>query len=298
KRAVSVAKGKAYDDLYQRLGTKEGEKDIYRMARIRERKTRDINQIKCIKDGTDRLLVKDEEIMDRWREYFDKLFNGESESPTLELDDSFDDTNRRFVRRIQEAEIGETLKRMKRGKAMGPDGIPIEVWRCLGDRAIVWLTKLFNLIFRSNKMPEEWRRSILVPIFKNKGDVRSCTNYRGIKLMSHTMKLWERVIEHRLRRVTSVTQNQFGFMPGRSTMEAIFLIRQLMERYREQKKTCTWSSLTLRRHMTKYREMSCGGPWRSTKSQLSTLPSLMICTMMRRRLSGHVMATPLTFLLT
>ena len=100
KRAVSVAKGKAYDDLYLRLGTKEGEKDIYRMARIRERKTKDINQIKCIKDGTDRLLVKDEEIRDRWREYFDKLFNGESESPTLDLDDSFDDTNRRFVRRI------------------------------------------------------------------------------------------------------------------------------------------------------------------------------------------------------
>jgi hypothetical protein len=236
KRAVSVAKGQAFDDLYQRLGTKEGEKDIYRIARTRERKTRDINQIKCIKDGTDRLLVKDEEIKDRWREYFDKLFNGENEGPTFELDDSFDDTNRRFVRRIQEAEIGEALKRMKGGKAMGPDGIPIEVWRCLGERAVVWLTKLFNLIFRSNKMPEEWRRSILVPIFKNKGDVQSCTNYRGIKLMSHTMKLWERFIEHRLRRLTRVTQNQFGFMPGRSTMEAIFLVRQLMERYREEKK--------------------------------------------------------------
>ena len=55
----------------------------------------------------------------------------------------------------------------------------------------------------------------------------------GIKLMRHTMKHWERVIEHRLRGVTSVTQKQFGFMPGRSTMEAIFLIRQLMESYRE-----------------------------------------------------------------
>jgi hypothetical protein len=54
--------------------------------------------------------------------------------------------------------------------------------------------------------------------------------------MSHTMKLWERIIEHRLRRVTNVTKNQFGFMPGRSTMEAILLIRQLMERCREQKK--------------------------------------------------------------
>nr|AWA44767.1 hypothetical protein SO140N16_000001 [Saccharum officinarum] len=115
KRAVSVAKGQAYDGLYQRLGTKEGKNNIYRMARIRERKTRDINQIKCIKDGTDRLLVKDEEIKDRWREYFDKLFNGENEGPALELDDSFDDTNRRFVRRIQEAEIGEALKRMKGG---------------------------------------------------------------------------------------------------------------------------------------------------------------------------------------
>ena len=50
------------------------------------------------------------------------------------------------------------------------------------------------------------------------------------------MKLWERVIEHLLRRMASVTKNQFGFMPGRSTMEAIFLVRQLMKRYREQKK--------------------------------------------------------------
>ena len=55
------------------------------------------------------------------------LFNGESESPTLELDDSFDDNNISFVRRIQEAEIEEALKRMKGGKAMGPDGISIEV---------------------------------------------------------------------------------------------------------------------------------------------------------------------------
>jgi hypothetical protein len=55
---------------------------------------------------------------------------------------------------------------------MGLDGIPIEVWRTLGDEAIVWLTKLFNFIFRSNKMSDEWRRSILVSIFNNKGDCK------------------------------------------------------------------------------------------------------------------------------
>ncbi|KAH1239249.1 Phospholipid-transporting ATPase 3 [Glycine max] len=121
---------------------------------------------------------------------------------------------------------------MSNGKAVGPDNIPIEVWKTLGDRGLEWLTKLFNEIMRSKRMPEEWRRSTLVPIYKNKGDIQNCANYRGIKLMSHTMKLWERVIERRLRKETQVTENQFGFMPGRSTMEAIYLLRRVMEQYR------------------------------------------------------------------
>ena len=148
------------------------------------------NQVKCIKDEREHLLVKEDEIQHRWQEYFDKLFNGENTDTTFQLNDSYDDTNRRFVWRIQESKVREALKRMKWGKTMGPDGIPIKVWRCLGDIAIVWLTKLFNHIFWSNKMPDEWK-SILVPIYKNKGDIQSYTNYRGIKLMSHTMKLWE-----------------------------------------------------------------------------------------------------------
>ncbi|XP_071683346.1 uncharacterized protein [Lolium perenne] len=169
--------------------------------------TRDVDQVKCIKHGADHLLVKDKEIKHRWREYFDGLFNGENESSTIELDNTFDDTSRSFVRRIQESKVKEALKRMKGGMAMGPDCIPIEVWRGLRDIAIVWLTKLFKSIFRANKMPEEWRCSILVPIFKNKGGVQSFTNYSGIKLIIHTMNLWEGFIEHRLRRMTSVTKN-------------------------------------------------------------------------------------------
>ena len=97
------------------------------------RQTRDFNQVKCIKDERENLLVMEDEIRHRWQEYFDKLFNGDNTNTTFQLDDSFDDTNRRFVRGIQESEVREALKRMKRGKTMGPDGIPIEVWRCLGD---------------------------------------------------------------------------------------------------------------------------------------------------------------------
>ena len=54
--------------------------------------------------------------------------------------------------------------------------------------------------------------------------------------MCHTMKFWERVIEHRLRQNVTISENQFGFMPGRSTTEAIRLLRQLIERFRERKR--------------------------------------------------------------
>jgi hypothetical protein len=73
KRTVSEARGQIYDGLYQRLSTKEGEKDIYRMTKSQERKTRDIIQVKCIKDATKRLLTKDEDIKNMWWEYFDTL---------------------------------------------------------------------------------------------------------------------------------------------------------------------------------------------------------------------------------
>jgi hypothetical protein len=55
---------------------------------------RDIIQIKCIKDTTERLLTKDEDINNKWREYFDKLFNEDNESSSIELDISSDDLNR------------------------------------------------------------------------------------------------------------------------------------------------------------------------------------------------------------
>jgi phage terminase small subunit len=91
KRAVSEVRGQMYDGLYQRLSMKEGENDIYRMAKSRERKTRDIIQVKCITDATNQLLTKDKDIKNRWWEYFNKLFIEDSGSSSIELDISSDD---------------------------------------------------------------------------------------------------------------------------------------------------------------------------------------------------------------
>ena len=78
---------------------------------------------------------------------------------------------------------------MGRLKEVGSDNISIEVWRGLGEQGIHWLTNLFNVILKSSKMPEEWRVSTLIPLFKNKGDAHVCVNYKDIKLLSHAIKL-------------------------------------------------------------------------------------------------------------
>jgi len=57
-------------------------------------------------------------------------------------------------------------------------------------------------------MPNEWRISTVIPLYKDKVDIQDCNNYRGIKLLSHTMKLWERVIKGRLRKDISISENR------------------------------------------------------------------------------------------
>ena len=74
-------------------------------------------------------------------------------------------------------------------------------------------------------------KSTVVPIYKKKGSVMDCASYRGVKLLEHGMKVVERLLEKRLRRLVKVDQMQFGFMPGRSTVNAIFILRRMQESY-------------------------------------------------------------------
>ena len=60
---------------------------------------------------------------------------------------------------------------------------------------------------------------MLIPIYKNKGDAQYCGNYRGIKLMSHKIKVWEIIIEARLKDSVEISKQQYGFMPGKRTTE-------------------------------------------------------------------------------
>ncbi|KAK9724967.1 hypothetical protein RND81_05G111900 [Saponaria officinalis] len=100
KKAVRDAMTKVNQKMYTKLDTKEGEKDIYKLARIRDRKTRDIGRVRCVKDMDNKVLVQDNEIKGRWSSYFDTLFNGHPEQGFGDVQVMPNMVNPRFVRRI------------------------------------------------------------------------------------------------------------------------------------------------------------------------------------------------------
>ncbi|KAK3543139.1 hypothetical protein QTP70_011674 [Hemibagrus guttatus] len=157
KREVSKAKQKAYDELYTRLDTREGQKDLYRLARQRDRDGKDVQQVRVIKDRDGKVLTSEENVQRRWKEYFEELMNEEYErEKRVEGVNSVEQK----VDKIRKDEVRKALKRMKSGKAVGHDDIPVEVWKCLGEAAVEFLTSLFNRVLESDRMPEEWRRNL------------------------------------------------------------------------------------------------------------------------------------------
>ena len=72
-----------------------------------------------------------------------------------------------------------------------------------------------------------------LPIYKNKGEAQCCKSCRGIKLISHKMKIWERIMEARLKDRVEISKQQYGFMPEKGITDAIFALRMLMEKYRK-----------------------------------------------------------------
>ena len=185
-----------------------------------------------IKDFQDRVLDDLQDILQRWKGYFETLLTTENQREAP----GHVPPNLNGVGPYSPGEIQARLKRMENGKGIGPDNILIEVWKTLSMEGVKLLTTLFQRIDKVVRIPTEWQKSTLVPIYKQKGDIQQCSNYRGVKLMSHTKKLWERVVDCRVREEVTISEEQLGFMPGRSTTEAIFALRQLYEKYNEKQR--------------------------------------------------------------
>ena len=125
---------------------------------------------------------------------------------------------------------------MKPGKAAGPSEVCAEMISVSGEVGVFVMVELRQRVLDGKAMPNEWQTSVLVPIFKGKGDVRNCNTYRKVKLLEHALKIVERVLQRMIRALVIIDSMQFGFMPGIETTDALFVVRRMQERYRDKKK--------------------------------------------------------------
>ena len=120
---------------------------------------------------------------------------------------------------------------MKAGKAPGPSGIVVEMIRAASDMGASMIPDLAAAIIRDGKVPSDWEQSFIVCLYKGKGDSLERGNYHGLKLTEQVMKILERIVDSLIRQLVSIYDSQFGFIPGRGTTDAFFVVRQLQEKY-------------------------------------------------------------------
>ena len=162
------------EQVAETLDSKEGRQNIFRIGKQKkkERKERkDITGTNCLKGDNGELLVSEEQVSDRWREYFEKLLNEENEWN--------DELSAEYVEgpadMISKEEVRQAIQDLKVRKAAGPSGVTGEMIKAAGEQAVDWLTSICNRIVKE-AIAESWQMSELVPIYKGKGDVLECSS--------------------------------------------------------------------------------------------------------------------------
>ena len=98
-----------------------------------------------------------------------------------------------------------------------------------GDIGTQWILDLCSDFVKEGSIPEDWKSSMVLPIYKGKGNPIECGSYRGIKLLEHAMKVVERISKHRIWQQIETDDMQFGFMKGKGTTDAICICRRILE---------------------------------------------------------------------
>jgi len=169
--------------------------------------------------------LEKEQILNRWAEYVEDLYDDQNRVDA----DMGDLVNE--VYNISIEEVRNVIRELPKEKACGEDNISAELLQCMGEEGIQTITNLMNKIYKSGYIPEDFRKSIFVPLPKiNK--TQDCSDFRTIALISHASKILLHLIKRRITPIIErqIGDSQMGFRKGKGTRDAIFQLRTISER--------------------------------------------------------------------
>lgn len=234
KRSVYQAKKNAEKSKIENLESKEGKNYIFKLAKHLKHENQDVISENCIRDDNGNLAFSDNDRLEAWKKHHERILNEEFPWDPNELTDEKPIAGPPML--ITEDMVLQAIEAMKKGKAPGPSEVVIEMINASGPTMLSMLTKLMNSVIFQRKIPDDWNLSYIINCYKGKGDSLERGNYRGLKMLDQVLKLLERILEPIIRSQVKIDSMQFGFMPGKGAIDAIFILRQLQEKYISKKK--------------------------------------------------------------
>ena len=135
-------------------------------------------------------------------------------------------------------EVDACVRSLKRRKAAGLDGLPVELLKCSGPAGKRMLTHLFNAVYDSGCIPAAWRQGVISHAYK-RGDASDCGNYRPLTIMSCIDKLFAVLLTRRLLQEVELHDQQYAFRPGRGVLNALHNVVEIT-RQRHARKQSTY----------------------------------------------------------
>ena len=160
---------------------------------------------------------------------------------------------------ILEYEVKWALQSIILNTASGGDGIPVQLLQILKDDAVKVLHSICQQIWKSEQWPQDWKRSIFIPIPK-KGNAKECSNYRTTALISHTSKVMLKILQARLQQYVNwrLPVVQAGFRKSRGTKDQISNICWIIEKAREFQKNIHLGFIDYAKALTLRSTINCG----------------------------------------
>ena len=160
---------------------------------------------------------------------------------------------------ILECEAKWALENITMNKASGDDGIPVELFQILKDDAVKVLHSICQFIWKTQQWPQDWKRSVFIPILKN-GNAKESSNNRTIALISHASKVMLKILQARLQQYMNVNFLMFKLVLEKAEEPEIKLPTSAgsWKKQQSSRKTSISALLTIPKPLTVWITRNCG----------------------------------------
>ena len=196
---------------------------VFRIAKQMDHTNQDVVGKNCVHNNAGELALANENKMKAWVEHYARLLNVEFQWPSNEIHEVPPIAGPPPI--VYATLIHKALSNMKCSKPAGQVRIVAKMLNVAGEDGVELVRQLMQAVISCGVIPSDWEESFILNLYKGRGKAIDHYSCHGLKLTDQVMKLVEQVLDSYTHKMVNIDDMQFGFVPGRGTTDAIFIVR-------------------------------------------------------------------------